>query len=289
MKKYIFLAIATVALSACNKEGEYQAESQQAAVRFTAAIASETTSRASDARWTAGDMVGVRMTDASGNTITGYDNMPYTVNAARDLTPTGTDMYYPLDGSNVGFSAYYPYQQGITDTYAVNIADQTKPEAIDLLYAKTTASYNKRSAYVPLTFSHQLSRFVIRTKRGAGIASLAGMTVSTKCRTTAAFDLQSGVLDSYDHLATISFKAERDGERYEAIILPVAAASAQNSMTVRFIIGTEEYVWKVPATAAFASGYSHEWEVTVTRTGVSGIQGSITPWTTGIGGSGTAF
>lgn len=289
MKKYIFLAIATVALSACNKENEYQAENQQAVVRFTAEIASKTTSRATGMQWTAGDMVGVRMADATETTVARYDNMPYTASTAGDLTPTGTDMYYPLDGSNVGFSAYYPYQQGITDTYTVNLANQSQPEAIDLLYAKTTASYNKRSASVPLTFSHQLSRFVIRTKRGAGIASLAGMTVSTKCRTTAAFNLQSGVLDSYDHLATISFKVGKDGEQYEAIILPVAAASAQNSMTVRFIIGTEEYVWKVPATSAFASGYSHEWEVTVTRTGVSGIQGSITPWTTGIGGSGTAL
>ena len=68
-----------------------------------------------------------------------------------------------------------------------------------------------------------------------------------------------------------------------------ASASAENSMTVRFIIGTDEYVWKVPSNATFTAGNSHEWEITVTRTGVSGIQGTINPWLSGPCGSGNAL
>ena len=289
MKKYILLAVSIVALSACSKENSDMLTEKQA-VRFTTEITAKTAiTRAAGGTWTAGDKIGIRMSDADGATVTDYDNMPYIANAAGNLTPAGTDMYYPLNGSNVAFSAYYPYQQGLTDTYPVNIADQSRPEAIDLLYAKTTADYNKRSATVPLAFSHQLSKFVIKTKKGKGIASLAGMTVETKCRTTASFNLKSAELNNYNNLAAITFRTVKEGEQYEAIILPVANASAENSMTVRFTIGADEYVWKVPATAAFTAGNSHEWEITVTRTEVSGIQGSITPWTTGPGGSGTAL
>ena len=287
MKKYIYLAIAIAALSACSKENEPQVETPQQ-VQFTTAIAKPVT-RASGTQWSAGDKVGIRMFDAADATIAGYNNIPYTTNATGGLVPDGEDMYYPLNGSNVGFLAYYPYKQGTTDTYAVNIADQSKPEAIDLLYAKTATDYNKRSTAVPLTFSHKLSKFVIKTKVGAGITSLLGMTVTTKCRTTASFNIKSGLLDNYDNLATINFKTIKEGEQYEAIILPVASASAENSMTVRFIIGTDEYVWKVPSNATFTAGNSHEWEITVTRTGVSGIQGTINPWLSGPGGSGNAL
>ena len=290
MKKYFFLATVVIAsLSACNEEEINNQVDNQQAVHFTTAIANKAATRAAGTQWTAGDKIGIRMFDAASATVNNYDNVPYTIDAAGIITPADADMYYPLDGSNVGFLAYYPYKQGITDTYSLNIADQSTPEAIDLLHAKTTVDYNKRSTAVPLTFRHKLSKFVIKTQKGAGITSLAGMTVTTKCRTTASFNLKSGSLDNYDNLAAINFRTIKEGEHYEAIILPVASASAENSMTVRFVIGTDEYVWKVPTTAAFTAGSIHEWEITVSRTAVTGIQGTIAPWSTGPGGSGTAL
>ncbi len=290
MKKHYsiyYLFAATIALVAVSCSKESAPDTTPQAVHFTTAIATPSTTRASGAAWAANDRVGIRMFDAQGATVNAYDNRLYTVSdpAAGTLTPSAEDMYYPLDGSKVGFSAYYPYQQGVTETYSINIADQSKPADIDLLYAKTAVVYAKKTTAVPLAFSHQLSKFVIKTQKGAGITSLAGMSVTLNgMPTTASFNLHSGVLGTPATLQTIPTLSVTDGALYEAIVIPGKDIA---NVTLDFTIGNETFKWK-PNALTFEPGKAHEWEVTVSRSAVSGIQGAITDWTTQNNGNGVA-
>ena len=281
MKKLLYAVFVAMACTACSKENENVSTTPQA-VRFTTSIAT----KATGAKWAQRDSIGIRMFDGSNNTVNGYTNRLYTTDTLGVLTSAAEDMYYPLDGSNVGFSAYYPYLPNLTDTYTVDVTNQSVPTKIDLLYAHSAVSYNKRTAMVPLTFNHSLSKFVIKTHAGVGISSLAGMQVTIQgMNTSAPFHLTDGTFGTPTQVAPLPTRTITDGEQYEAIVIPAATLSA---ITVEFTLSGELFTWHAPA-LTFEAGKAHEWEVTVTRTGVSGIQGSIIPWTNGTGGSGSAL
>jgi hypothetical protein len=147
--------------------------------------------------------------------VPGPDNLPpVVVNVPYTYTDgafaAGTEaIYYPADGSDISFLAYYPWVDGLTKedpTISIDVADQTSPKAIDLLYAKTKdeegdVKYNKNSGIpVALTFYHQLSKVLFNITTGDNLVAsdLDGMTVSVKgFYTTGTYDLSSEVSDIY--------------------------------------------------------------------------------------------
>lgn len=279
---YILSAFLALAAVSCNKESA--PDTPRRAVRFNAAAANvalpeSRSTRATDASWTLNDRVGIRMFNTQGNTVTGYENWLYTVSNAANGTfvPAAEDMYYPVDGSKVGFTAYYPYREAVTDSYAIDIKDQSNPAAIDLLYVKTAVDYTKENTSVPLAFNHQLSKFIIKTSVGNGITSLAGMSVTISgMPTTAAFNLHSGVSDTPANIADIFPVTVTDGALYHAIVIPGKDIA---NVTVDFKVGNETFTWQ-PNALTFEPGKSYIWEVTVGRTAVTVVGSDIKDWIT---------
>lgn len=136
------------------------AQDEKVAVQFTGGI--NVSTRAAGVAWADGDKIGIFMTAAketlSANSIKeGVDNVAYETNGGISFSPIsgGKTIYYPIDG-DVDFYAYYP-QTTVNDyKVALNVADQSKQEAIDFMYAKTTGC-NKAIPQVELKFSIQLS------------------------------------------------------------------------------------------------------------------------------------
>lgn len=267
----------------CTQQDTLLQESPQA-VRFTTEIVDNAATRATESQWTVGDAIGIRMTDASGNIVDDYANVPYIADANGNFTPAASDMYYPNSGAQVGFTAYYPYNATLQNgSFAVNLANQSKPETIDLLYATTTAQYGKFSAGgVTLPFRHMMSKLVLKIQAGAGFtaADLTGMQVKiTRLNTTATFNTATGELTDAATPAPITPHTVLDGSHYEAIVLPAVVAVVGQTMQVAFTVGGKEYVWDAPQ-MAFASGQAHEWMVTISRTGITVATGNIAPWVT---------
>ncbi|MDR2425063.1 MAG: fimbrillin family protein [Prevotellaceae bacterium] len=101
------------------------------------------------------------------------------------------------------------------------------------------------------------------------------------------FDLKTGVLGATSGTpAAITPYTATNGVKYEAIVLPAAVANT-GDVSVEFTIGTDVFVWKVPAGTNFVVGSEYSYTITITRTGIS-VTGSINAWTTAPGGTGTA-
>ena len=260
----------------CTQQDALLPESPQA-VRFTTTVSAGATPTATSTLWTLGDTIGIRMTDANG-AVGDYLNVPYaTGDDGLFSAAAGGEMFYPVNGSKVAFTAYSPYAPSLTNgSFPVNISGQYNPKAIDILYAKTGFEYDKTSTGVTLPFKHIMSKFIIKAIAGSGITSLAGMSVEiTGLNTTASFNTATGALTSSGNSAAIVPRTIADGRQYEAIILP--ATLAADSVQVTLIVDGNPYVWNAPE-LEFAAGTLQEWTLTVNRTGITAVLETITPW-----------
>ena len=172
-------AMMTTALfSSCSSEEEQAPENQQP---VELQIVSAINTRAANAAWTAGDMIGVFA--LKGGTQD-YSNISYTTSdGSGSFLPSAEDqtIMLPYDGSNYTIAAYYPYTESLEDdSYAINVSNQTDQEAIDLLVAAPVSGVNKMSPVAALDFYHKLVKIVITMKPGNGITAdqLSGMTVT---------------------------------------------------------------------------------------------------------------
>ena len=289
LKRVGWLLAGMAVLASCNKEEDADANSM---VVFSAGIEATRTTSGGDA-WVLGDAVGIYMLSTGGTLpgaiSSGADNKKHTVTDASTgaLSPDGGPaLYFPQSG-NVDFIAYYPYGAygagaGEINTsgyrYKVSAANQTAPEAIDVLYAKTT-NVSKSVSAVALPFKHALSKITLNVKAGDGITAAAiSSLASTGVKfggmpVTADLALQTGALTAGTDLtqtfsplksatATAGYAAS-----FTAILIP-QAASAYPGRTVVFDLSGTNYTWTIPDTDAFATGLHYTYAITIKKTGI---------------------
>lgn len=284
MKKIVtFFALALLAsvMVSCNNENSPMAQDEKVAVQFTGGI--NVSTRAAGVAWADGDKIGIFMTAAketlSANSIKeGVDNVPYETNGSCSFSPIsgGKTVYYPIDGE-VDFYAYYP-QTTVSDyKVALNVADQSKQEAIDFMYAKTTGCH-KTIPQVELKFSHQLSWLVLNVQAGNGLTEddLKNLKVTIEDQnTTATFNLVDGTISDEGNLTNITMKTVEAGKIYEAILLPTTSKTRK----IVFDLNTgydAPFVWTMESDLKGGNRYNYT-TVKLTRTSVD-IMGTIESW-----------
>jgi hypothetical protein len=250
--------------------------------------------KATGSSWDAADAIGVFMVDnGTVNVRNSEANKKYVTTAGDGtFTPaTSTDtVYYPINGDKVDFIACYPYASSIASlgAYPVNVADQSNPAAIDLLYAKATNSsngYDKTNALpVTLSFSHQLSKLTLNVSAPISStqiapADLTGMTVSIAgLNTQAQFDLTAGTLGSGSNVTNITPFTATAGAKYEAILLPGSFSGVSVTFGITAGNNPGNYVWNVPD-GAFETGKEYVYNISFTGTaGDVSVTGAINPW-----------
>ena len=284
MKKIVtFFALALLAgiMVSCNNENSPMAQDEKIAVQFTGGI--NVSTRAAGVAWADGDKIGIFMTAAketlSANSIKeGVDNVAYETNGGLSFSPIsgGKTIYYPIDG-DVDFYAYYPQTTVNNYKVALNVADQSKQEAIDFMYAKTTGC-NKAIPQVELKFSHQLSWLVLNVQAGNGLTEddLANLTVTIEDQnTTATFNLVDGTLSDEGNPNNITMKTVEAGKVYEAILLPTTSETRK----IVFNLNTgydAPFVWTMESDLKGGNRYNYT-TVKLTRTSVD-IMGTIESW-----------
>lgn len=275
-----FMASAMVSCSTDDVTPSAQGEKVMA--QFNGSISVNT--RAAGDAWTAGDQIGIFMTTtgkalAADNISEGVDNVAYeTVKGESTFSPIkdGKTVYFPIDG-NVDFYAYYPYSEVTDYKVAINVADQTDQEAIDLMYV-TKKNCNKATPKVELLFNHQLSNLVLDIQPGDGLTqdALSQLTVTVKGQnTTATFNLADGTISDVGTPADIVLNPTVAGKKYEAILLPTDVASRE--IVFNLNNGHDApFVWAMPTKLEAGSKY-HYTTVKLSRTAAE-VTGTIQPW-----------
>lgn len=296
MKKILLSSISMAALacammttalfSSCSSEEEQAPENQQP---VELQIVSAINTRAANAAWTAGDMIGVFALKGGAQD---YSNMSYTTSdGSGSFLPSAEDqtIMLPYDGSNYTIAAYYPYTESLKDdSYAINVSSQTDQEAIDLLVAAPVSGVNKMSPVAALDFYHKLVKITITMKPGNGITAdqLAGMTVTISGQQT---EGTCDIINNGDVVASgltsdITLKTSPDGTTSEAILLP---ATTTDGMKLIFSIpDAGEYTWAVNSAAksqSFGAGNKYKYDITINKTGLD-VNASIEDWVDGNGG-----
>jgi hypothetical protein len=270
MKTYLLLlwaiAFTMMHLLSCNSDNlppEENTTEQKQAIEFQATIESLPQSGMA---WAVSDAIGIFMVEHGTKTIVDdVANKKYfsIVGNSVFIAETNEDaIYYPADGKEAGFIAYYPYQQGISGlgSYSVNVATQEAPEAIDLKYAVTTTGYtDDYSGRIPLTFNRQLSKLKLyftgipTTDRETAGVEIDGL------KTAASFNLATGVLSAPENIATVIPFAVDAGISYEAVILPGTVADDEVTITLT-LNGTSSSCTLPAETYLVGEEYSYELE-----------------------------
>lgn len=299
VKFFITAALAGVMIfTSCDTNDEIADNNTE--VKFTSGITAPQTKAAIDGQgnsvWEAGDPVGIYMVAHGTTAVTeGVNNYKYkakTAGASTTFEAEGSTAYYPVDETaRVDFIAYHPHTTVTNFVYPVNVATQTSQTGIDLMYAtanKAGAGYGKADAATPVNFQfeHQLAKLVINVIKGAGVTGNVSTVSINGMNTTANFDLtgQDGLTDTGTPAAITPATVTAD-TKYEAILLTAMLGATH---TVTFTAGGETYVWKMSdQIASLDAGKIYTYDVTLTKYAVSAT-GSITKWTVGSTGTGTA-
>lgn len=205
------------------------------------------------------------------------------------LTAAAADQALAYPEGAVDFVAYYPYTASVTENkVAVDVKNQSKPEAIDLLYSNNATNVTASANAVNLGFKHQLATIRLNIKT-QGIASTAGLTATlTGSKTAGSFNLADGSLAVTDaSAADIAFTVNAAGTQAEAIVLPQNAANVK----VKFTLNGKTVEQALPAASAtWAAGNRYAIDVTLKGESTGEIyvnfgQATITDWTDVPGGN----
>ena len=282
MTKFFALALLAGAMVSCSSEDSPMTHNDKVAVQFTGGI--NVSTRAAGIAWADGDKIGIFMTGAnqtlSADAIKeGVDNVCYQSNGSIAFSPIsgGKTVFFPIDG-DVDFYSYYP-QTTVNDyKVALDVKDQTKQEAIDFMYAKTTGC-NKATPQVDLKFFHKLSNLVLDVQPGNGLTQedLEKMTVKVKGQNTkATFNLVDGTISGEENPTDITMKTTKAGKLYEAILLP----TEEENRVIEFDLNNgydAPFVWTMPIKLEGGNRY-HYTVVKLSRSAVD-ISGIIESWT----------
>lgn len=249
-------ALSTLALVSCTNNDDNSEWYRSEGIVFTTAIQS----RVSGNTWNANDEVGIYMMNAGGTIDAATaQNKKYIAQTNGTLTAaSGNGIYLPESGS-VDFIAYYPYTTSVSgNKIAVNVSDQSKPAAIDLIYSNGTKGVAATtSSNISLTFTHKLSKMTINVSKDATIETLNGLTINMNgISTEGEFNLGNGTLTATagTNQKDVAMNVNAEGTTATAIILPTAASTDQTAVTLKFNLAGKSYTYTLTDASIFEEG-----------------------------------
>lgn len=251
-------ALSTLTLMSCTNNDDNSEWYGSEGIVFTTAIQS----RVSGNTWNANDEVGIYMMNAgSGIEAATAQNKKYIAQTNGTLTAApGNGIYLPESG-NVDFIAYYPYTTSVSgNKIAVNVSDQSKPAAIDLIYSNGTKGIEATTATtISLAFTHQLTKLTLNVTKDATVETLSGLNVTMKgISTEGEFNLADGTLTATagtnNKDVAMYIDAQGTTATATAIILPTAASTDQTSLNLTFNLNGQSFTHTISDASIFKKG-----------------------------------
>ena len=293
MKKQAFICVllAAVLLPGCSEDGENTPQPTDGRVALEATSGIRMNTRAYDNTWEAGDAIGIYMLDD--DMTDGDGNHKYTTAETAETgsftAAEGQTLYFPVNGAQRDFAAYYPYRETLAESnvYTVDVKNQTPQKDIDLMGAAKVTGKDKTNPKVAFVFTHKLVKLAITLKAdGTSLtdADLAGTTVSlSNQQTTATYNVVTGG----EAVVTAGTPAEialhTDGLKAEGIVLP---AESTAGMVLTFTVpnlDNQAFHWNVNSaekSKAFEAGSKYLYTITIGKAGVE-VSSTVEDWTPG--------
>lgn len=255
--------------------------------------------RAHDNAWNADDQIGIYMFTAGTSTIAeGTDNIPYKLADATTgkFAPAATAIYFPINGSNVDFHAWYPYKDVADGEWTADLTDQSSQADLDLMTADAKSDtaegkniYNKDNFAVALNFHHRLTKLMLNIAPGNDISAddLKGLKVElTQQWKTVIYNPRFDAPDYTEELTAITLLTTADGTSAEAILFPddlTGKALTTGRQLVFTLKGTSEtFRWNIPTGKSFNAGDKNIYTITINRSTLS-VTATISDWNQGNG------
>lgn len=224
MKSLLGIILSLSILQSCQNDETniIQNEVNNKGITFSSIIDDAQNSRAYDTSWEANDVIGVFMLANSDKILA--TNIPYVTSKGDGyFVSQHSPIYYPEDNSAVDFIAYYPYSETIRDdykNYPIDLSNQTKQNAIDLMTAVNLTNRKLESPQGNLQFKHLLAKLVLNLKSTSG-SSLKGIKASISgLQVKGTANLSNGNITSSGEATTFSLFINEEATQAEAILLP---------------------------------------------------------------------
>lgn len=224
MKSLLGIILSLSILQSCQNDETniIQNEVNNKGITFSSIIDDAQNSRAYDTSWEANDVIGVFMLANSDKNVLAT-NIPYATSKGDGyFVSKNSPIYYPEDNSAVDFIAYYPYSETISDykNYPIDLSNQTKQNAIDLMTAVNLTNRQLASPQGNLQFKHLLAKLVLNLKSTSG-SSLKGIKASISgLQVKGTANLSNGDITSSGEATTFSLFINEEATQAEAILLP---------------------------------------------------------------------
>ncbi|MDH6304390.1 hypothetical protein M2459_001123 [Parabacteroides sp. PF5-5] len=275
------LALAALALTACEKTPDNPLPEGRTALAVTAGI----NTKATNDSWHKGDAIGIfALAAGTADVAEGVANFKY-INASADGTQgnfspadQSNTAYYPDNGDKLDVLAYYPHMQTSDGQLGINVTNQSSLPAIDLMTADKVTGKSKDAPDVALSFTHRLTKVNLNLTAGNGLGEidLSGAKITIKGTPgSAVYDLLGQLFASYGEATDIVATGPT------AILIPTAAGS-----DVVFIIEVDGKTFVIPLPQGIALVSGEEVTLTITLEEEKGepmasISAMINPWTGG--------
>ena len=242
----------------------------------------------------------MRQDDKIGITGGKYTNIPYTYREGG-FQPYNTAIVF-TNSNPVTFSAYYPYDENVTEgspTISIDTSNQTADvqKKIDFLYA-SGAEASSASPAISFTgekaFSHAMSKVTIRFEAGDSVSfdSLrpTGFTLSGLMQ-EGTFDTRNGTAEPANDVTTSENLTVPIPDTLEtSLILIPQTVDVGAGITVTF--NGADYTGTLSNSDTDTSltlkpGYEYSFIVKVSLKGLKIEKATIAGWTAGASGSGT--
>ena len=201
----------------------------------------------------------------------------------------GQTVYFPIDGSEVDFLAYYPYRTPLeNDVYKVDVSRQEVQKDIDLIVSEAPVTGDKFSPAVAFRFKHRLVNLRLTIKTDGKVLTdeaLEGMTVGiTSQSTTADFDVLTRTLSNIGADKTeLELLVTNQGKACEGIVLP--NTTTEGMQLVFTLTNGATFRWNIHSAGqsqSFVAGSQYKYGITITGTGLE-VTSTVADWTPGNG------
>lgn len=298
MKKYMFIAAATLALTACSNDENLLNDSNEP-VEIHLSSSLQVQSRAThdlDTQIEENEIITVWVDENDNNTNSELYNDILQVSKGGALgSTTGTTMYFPSSGNPVNIYAIHGNLDDYTtfwDTKQTHTVytDQTTNTSngyavSDLVYCKSTNVARTKST-IPLNFNHLLSKVEVVLLQGAGVPGICKVEITNAQKSTeftpvkgsdwtvkAAGELCDIIID---HDITATADKETNPAINEAVIVPQTLAAGTEFIKVTTDKGGT-LVYKLPNETEFKSNYCYRYIITANLTEMT-VSATINPW-----------
>lgn len=290
------LCAAASLLAGCAGEGDGTLPENDGRVALKVNSGIDVQTRAHDDVWDVDDAIGIYMLNST--TVEAANQKYTTKSTATNGSFTAADgqtIYFPVDGSERDFIAYYPYRTPLDgNLFAVDVNDQTVQKDIDLMGAGKVTGKTKNAPVIAFEFQHKLVKLYLTIKPdGTSLSAddLKGLEIDiTNQKTKATYDVVAGgsvtVNTEDNEPATVALLTAADGTSSEGIVLPNATTE-----TMQFVFTLKNgavFTWKINnagKSQLFSAGNKYVYTITIGKTEIK-VTSTVNDWTPGNGQDG---